>query len=185
MYQTFPNNTSGFSWTLEPGTDNGILFDQAQQPGEMMGMRPMFNTPTTFFSVDTGLSMGGGNDIDMSNLRMQFGGTEIDVGSGSGHAALVPLVSDITLLAAGENGWMLNPDGSCHLIYHTRGTCADCELAMHLYGMAAVPLPRRSILCWRGSRYLQGQATATVLEMLTNSLCYRPGRSGMLINWFS
>ena len=150
MFHAFPDNTSGFSWTLGPGADYGIQFGQAQNSGDMTGIRLMFNQNTSFFSTGTGISIDNSNVIDMSNLRMWQSGDVIDVGSGSGFSTLVPLVADISLLAAGENGWMLNTDSSYHLIYNTRGTCDTCNLTMHLYGMAVVPVPPALLLFTSG-----------------------------------
>ena len=150
MSQIFPGNTAGFSWSLGSGSDNGILFGQAQNAGEMLSIRPMFNQPTTFYSEGSGLTIDNLNVIDMSNLRMQHASTIIDVGSGSGFNTLVNRVSDITLLTQGENGWMLNQDGSYYLIYNTRGTCDSCNLALHLYGTAVVPVPPAILLFCSG-----------------------------------
>ena len=141
MSQTFPDNASGFSWTLGPGTSNGVLLGQTQSPGTMTGIRPMFNQSTSFYSTATGITIDSADVIDMSNLLMLHAGTVINVGSGSGFNTLVSRVSDINLLSAGENGWMLNSEGSYYLIYNTRGTCDACNITMHLYGTAVVPAP--------------------------------------------
>ena len=103
----------------------------------------MFNQSTSFYSTAGGITIDSADVIDMSNLLMLHAGTVIDVGSGSGSGfnTLVSRVSYINLLSAGENGWMLNADGSYHLIYNTRGTCDTCSLTMHLYGFAVVPVP--------------------------------------------
>ena len=150
MFHIFPGNTTGHSWTLGPGTDGGILFDQAQDVGEMMGIRFMFNQQTTFFSVGSGLAINGSEVVNMDNLRMWQASNVIDVGSGSGFDTLVPKVSDIGLLLPGENGWMMNTDNSYHLIYNTRGTCADCKLMLHLYGNIVAPIPPAVLLFLSG-----------------------------------
>lgn len=132
----FPGNANGFMWSIMGGSNGGILFGQAQEIPGMASVRPMFNQPTTFFSVGAGVSINEAKTINMANLRMKHAGEIIDVGSGSGYVTLVPLVNDITALNEGENGWMINPDGSYHLIYNTRGTCVDCTLKIHLTGMS-------------------------------------------------
>lgn len=134
----FPGNENGFMWSMEGGTDGGILFNHAQDISVMMTVRAMFDQPTTFFSIGTGISIDESNTIDMANLRMWHGGVIIDVGSGSGFNTLIPVVNDVTLLAAGENGWMTNQNGSYHLIYNTKGTCLDCNLKLHLTGTSVL-----------------------------------------------
>ncbi len=151
MSHLFPSNTTPFSWTLGPGSDGGVVFDRPQNPGAMMGIRLMFNQPTTFYSVGSGLSIDNSNVIDMANLRMKQSSTIIDVGSGSGFDTLGPRVSDISLLLPGANGWSLNQDGTYFLIYNTRGTCDTCNLTLHLYGTALVPIPPALLLFLSGS----------------------------------
>ncbi|HHH44107.1 MAG TPA: hypothetical protein ENK49_08215 [Gammaproteobacteria bacterium] len=130
----FPQAGSPHSWRLHPGTDGGILLGQAQPSGSLTAEFLMFNIPTTIFSVGNGITLNANEDINMDNLRKLAGQTVTDLGSGSGADPIVPLVPDITALAAGENGWQLNADGSYHIIYNTQGSCADCEMIIHFYG---------------------------------------------------
>lgn len=142
MSNRFPANTSGHSWTLGPGTDGGIVFGQSQDVGAMTGVRPMFNIPTAIYSINAGLGISQDGTIDMANVRMWHGGEIINIGDAQGYSSLIPRVADLGLLGALENGWTLDQQsGIYHLLYHTVGTCADCELTVHLTGMAAVPLP--------------------------------------------
>lgn len=134
MHNIFPENTSGHSWTLEPGTDGGFSFGWAQSPGELTNFRAMYNVPTSFFSVNNGITVDEADNIDMSNLRMWRASVVTDVGAGSGYDTLVPRVASIQALSAETNGWVLNPDDTYHIIYHTRGTCVDCRLILHFYG---------------------------------------------------
>ena len=151
MSHVFAGNASGFSWALAPGTDGGVLFNQAQAPRRMMSVRPMFNQPTTFFSVGSGLAIDNSGVIDMANLRLKHSSTIFDLGTGSGFDTFVPRVSDVSLLLPGANGWMLNPNGSYYLIYNTHGVCDGCNLALHLYGVAQVPIPSALMLFFSGA----------------------------------
>lgn len=152
----FPTNTNYFSWNFGGGTDGGVIFGQPQSFGALTDIFIMFNQPAAFYSVGNGLSIDINNTIDMSNLRMKQAGNIIDVGSGSGFNTLVPYVADLSLLAAGENGWSINSAGAYHLFYNTRGTCLDCEMTVHLYGKAVVPIPATVWLFGSGLLMLTG-----------------------------
>lgn len=136
----FPANDY-FSWNFGGGTDGGIIFNQSQNYRSMTDVITMFNQPTGFYSVNSGLTIDSNNTIDMSSLRMRHAGDVIDIGSGSGFDALIPYLQDISLLVAGNNGWSIDSGGAYHLFYNTKGTCVGCEMTIHLYGMAAVPVP--------------------------------------------
>ncbi|VAW68718.1 hypothetical protein MNBD_GAMMA09-1863 [hydrothermal vent metagenome] len=137
----FPSNAGYFSWNFGGGTDGGIIFDQPQAFREMTDVFVMFNQPAGFFSINSGLSIGPDKTIDMSNLRMTQGGNIIDIGSGSGFDTLVPYFDDFSLRSPDQNGWSMDVSGAYHLFYNTRGTCAGCEMTIHLYGSAVVPVP--------------------------------------------
>jgi hypothetical protein len=132
----FPAATIWHSWRLHPGFDGGILFESEQPPEFLTSRFLMFNIPTTIFSAGNGLTLAGNEDIDMRNLRKKSGQTINDLGSGGGINPIVPLVQDVTTLAAGENGWQLNVDGTYHLVYNTAGNCSGCEMVLHFYGSA-------------------------------------------------
>lgn len=135
----FPANDY-FSWRFGGGTDGGVIFDQPQEYTSMTDVFTMFNQPAGFYSVANGLTIDSNNTIDMSNIRMRHAGDVIDIGSGSGFDTLVPFLTDISLLGAGDNGWSIDTDGAYHLFYNTSGICVDCEMTIHFYG-AAVPVP--------------------------------------------
>lgn len=101
----------------------------------------MFSQPGGFYSVDSGITIAADQTINMANLRMWHAGSIIDIGSGSGYSTLVPYYDDMSLLNSAENGWSIGAGGIYHLFYNTRGTCVDCEMTIHLYGTAIVPLP--------------------------------------------
>jgi hypothetical protein len=120
----------------------GIVFDTEQPMGEMGGWYTMYNQPAVLFSATGGITMDANNTIDMSNLRLSQAGTVVDLGSGSGYDTLVPLVSDISLLGVGQNGWMINPNGTYYLVYNSVGLGPTTASTIHLYGsVVAVPLP--------------------------------------------
>lgn len=135
MSHTFAGNTSGFSWTLGPGTDGGILLWRGQPTaGEMIGVRPMFNQPTTFYTVNEGITVDAAGTLNVANLRMQHRGDVYDVGGGSGFDTSVGLIANVGTLADGVNGWQLNTDGSYHIIYNTTSICPGCKLKLHFFG---------------------------------------------------
>lgn len=137
----FPANEGYFSWNFGGGSEGGVIFGESQLYTEMTDVFVMFNQGTGFYSVNDGISIGLNNTIDMSNLRMRHAGIVIDIGSGSGYDTLVPYLDDISLLGVNQNGWSMDGTGSYHLFYNTRGTCIDCEMTIHLYGSAVVPVP--------------------------------------------
>jgi hypothetical protein len=132
----------GHSWMFGPGSMGGIVFGTEQPQGQMGGWYTMYNQPAVLFSVTGGITIDANNTIDMSNLRLKQAGTVFDLGSGSGYNTLVPLVSDISLLGAGQNGWMINPNGTYYLTYNSVGLGPTTTSTVHLYGsVATVPLP--------------------------------------------
>lgn len=139
----FPDNEEYFSWKLGGGSDGGIIFDQSQAFTEMTDTTIMFNQPTGFFSVNSGISIDQNMTIDMSNLRLFHGGDIFDVGSGagSGFDALIPLINDINSLAANQNGWAIDEFGNYELFYNTRGICDGCTMQVYLTGTSVVPVP--------------------------------------------
>jgi len=137
----YPEGAGYHSWNFGGGKDGGVIFGQPQAFTEMTDVFTMFNQPTGFYSVGSGLSIDLNNRIDMSNLRMWHAAEITDVGSGSGFDTFVPYLTDITLLGAGENGWSIDSSGAYHLFYNTAGICAGCEMTIHLYGTAVVPVP--------------------------------------------
>lgn len=137
----------GHSWMFGPGSMGGIVFGVEQSMGQMGGWFTMYNQPAVLFSAPGGIGIDANNTIDMSNLRLSQAWTEFDLGSGSGYGTFVPLVSDISLLAAGENGWMINPDGTYYLVYHSVGLGSTTTSAVHLYGsVLETPLPGALLL---------------------------------------
>lgn len=132
----FPSASTWHSWRLHPGTDAGIRFQTSQAYGALTSEFLMFNVPTALFSDGNGITLDNNERINMDMLRKKSGKTVLDLGSGSGVEPLVPLVNDVTMLAAGQNGWQTNNDGSYHLIYNTVGNCAGCQMIIHLYGTA-------------------------------------------------
>ncbi|WP_372521443.1 hypothetical protein [Sulfuricaulis sp.] len=132
----------GHSWMFGPGSMGGIVFGTEQPMGEMGGWYIMYNQPAILFSAAGGITIDSNNTIDMSNLLFSQAGTVYDLGSGSGYNTLVPLVSDISFLGAGQNGWMINPDGTYYLIYNSIGLGPTSTSTVHLYGsVVAIPLP--------------------------------------------
>ena len=154
----FPSSSGYQSWNFGGGSDGGIILDQSQGYTKMTDVFIMFNQPTGFYSVNTGLSIDSNNTIDMSNLRMRHAGEVIDIGSGSGFDTLVPYVNDLSLLGEVENGWSIDSDGMYNLFYNTRGICAGCGMTIHLYGAAVVPLPAATWLFGSGLIGLIGVA---------------------------
>lgn len=137
----------GHSWMFGPGSMGGIVFGAEQTMGQMGGWYTMYNQPAVLFSAAGGIGIDANNTIDMSNLRLSQAGTVYDLGSGSGYDTFVPLVSDISLLTAGANGWMINPDGTYYLVYHTAGLGPTTTSTVHLYGsVLAAPLPGTLVL---------------------------------------
>ncbi len=137
----------GHSWMFGPGSMGGIVFGAEQMMGQMGGWYTMYNQPAVLFSAAGGISIDANNIIDMSNLRLSQAGIVIDLGAGSGYDTFVPLVSDLSLLAAGVNGWMINPDGTYYLVYHTAGLGPTTTSTVHLYGsVLAAPLPGALLL---------------------------------------
>ena len=137
----FSSSHEPFSWLIGGGTENGIIFNEAQSYGELTGELIMFNQPTAFYSVGSGISISQNNTINMSNLRMSQSGEIINIGSGSGYSTLVPYVDDLLLLGLGENGWSIDTNNVYHLFYNTSGTCLECEMTIHLTGTTTVPVP--------------------------------------------
>ncbi|MBI3778771.1 MAG: hypothetical protein HY274_07660 [Gammaproteobacteria bacterium] len=132
----------GHSWMFGPGSMGGIVFGTEQPMGEMGGWYTMYNQPAVLFSAPGGITIDANNTIDMSNLRLSQAWTVIDLGSGSGYDTFVPLVSDISLLGVGQNGWMINPNGTYFLVYHSVGLGTTTTSTIHLYGsVVPVPLP--------------------------------------------
>ena len=137
----FPDNAEYFSWQLGGGSDGGIIFDQSQAFTAMTDTTIMFNQPTGFLSINSGISIDQNMTIDMSNLRLFHGGTIFDVGSGSGFDALIPLINDINSLTANQNGWAIDEFGNYELFYNTRGICDGCTMQVYLTGTSVVPIP--------------------------------------------
>lgn len=138
-----------FSFFYGPGTDGGVVFGKTQDYGDAQGVAgqmsswfQMLTRDSWLYSVQGGISIAGDYTVDMSNLRLLWGGKVVDLSAG-GVNTLVPLVPDITALGQGENGWMINSDGTYHLVYYnsTLGACGvGCATAIHLYGtMQFVP----------------------------------------------
>jgi len=148
-----------FSWMYGPGTNGGVVFGRPQAygtshgAGEMSSWFLMLTRDSWLYSTRAGISIDSNNTIDMSNLALFWSGSTVDLGV-NGVNPLVPLVPDIALLAPGDNGWMINTDGSYHLIYYnsTVGACGvGCATAIHLYGsVQSVPLPGTSSLLGSG-----------------------------------
>jgi len=156
----FPDNAEYFSWQLGGGSDGGIIFDQSQAFTAMTDTTIMFNQPTGFFSVNSGISINQNMTIDMSNLRLFHGGTIFDVGSGAGAGfdALIPLISDINSLTANQNGWAIDEFGNYELFYNTRGICDGCTMQVYLSGVSVVPVPAAVWLFGSGLIGLMGFA---------------------------
>jgi len=131
----FPSATVWHSWRLHPGTDDGILFGSAQPPETLTSEFLMFNVPTAIYSTGNGVTLDEYETVNFDSLHRLHGNTDYDLGSNSGANPNIPLVSDITQLQPGENGWQSNPDCTYHLIYNTAGNCAGCEMMIHFYGM--------------------------------------------------
>jgi len=153
----FPGAGSSHSWRLHPGSDGGILFGLPQPSGSLTAEFLMFNIPTTIFSVGSGVTVNANEDINMDNLRKLAGQNVTDLGSATGANPVVPLVPDITALAAGENGWQLNADDTYHVIYNTQGSCADCEMILHFYG---------NIIPVTADGDINGDGNATITDVL-------------------
>ena len=130
----FPAATTWHSWRLHPGTNGGILFGSAQPSGALTAEFLMFNISTTIYSTGNGVTIDANETVNFDNLRRLHGNTVYDLGSGTGADPVIPLVPDVTQLLPGENGWQINPDGTCHVIYNTAGNCAGCEMLLHFYG---------------------------------------------------
>lgn len=140
-------SSPGHSWMFGPGSMGGIVFGAEQAKGQMGGWYTMYNQPAVLFSAAGGITIDASNTIDMSNLRLSQAGTVYDLGAGSGYDTSVPLVSDISLVVAGANGWMRNPDGTYYLVYHSAGLGTTTTSTVHLYGsVLAAPLPGALIL---------------------------------------
>lgn len=138
----YPGTTSGHSWTLAPGTDEGILLGQAQPNHDITANRLMYNMPSWLYSVGNGITINEDESINFQNLRLYWGGTILDLGNAPGYTAAIPRLTDFSELSATSNGWVLENDGIYSLIFHTAGLCDGCELTIHLYGTAQpVPLP--------------------------------------------
>ncbi len=138
----YPDNTIPHSWTQAPGTDGGILIDQAQpNKGEITATRLMYNLNSWLYSVGSGVTVNPlDNSLNFLNLRMNWGGTILDLGNAPGTNPIVPLVADINTLSGTDNGWQWLSDNSYQLLYHSAGLCDGCQLTIHLYG-SVVPVP--------------------------------------------
>lgn len=138
----YPGNTVPHSWTQAPGTDGGILIGQAQpNTGEITSVRPMYNQNAWLYSVGNGVTVNPVDDsVNFQNLRMDWGGTILDLGNAPGTNPIVPLVADINSLSGTDNGWQWLGDNSYQLLYHSAGLCDGCQLTIHLYGNV-VPVP--------------------------------------------
>lgn len=153
-----------FTWFYGPGSDGGVVFDQAQghppyddgqgggtlygSPGELTGQFIFLNEPSVFYSVGAGLQLDAQNRIDMRNLRLFRGTTEYDVGIGVNGDAWVPRVADVTALGDRENGWSIAADGSYRLIYHTEWLGGP--MAVHFAG-AVIEAPPLVAAAWPGA----------------------------------
>jgi hypothetical protein len=148
----YPDNTGPHSWTQAPGTDGGILTDQAQSnKGEITAPRPMYNINSWLYSVGNGVTINPlNNSLDFQNLRMNWGGTILDLGNAPGTNPVVPLVADINTLSGTDNGWQRLSDNTYQLLYHSAGLCDGCQLAIHLYG-SVVPVPIPAAIWMFGS----------------------------------
>lgn len=133
------------SWTYGPGADGGVLFGVPQEytyvppDDRLSGVSSwfvMYNNDAVLFSVNNGITIDSASTIDMANLRMLWGPYTMNYGSGAGTSTLIPLVPDVATLGPEESGWMINPDGSYHLIYQAgSGTCGTaCATTIHFYG---------------------------------------------------
>ena len=137
-----------FSWFYGPGTDGGIIFGQPQshppyddgagggivngQAAELSDVTVFLSEYAVFFSRNNGIEIDAGHAIDMSNLSIFRGMEEIDIGSGVGGNAFVPLGPDILALQARQSGWQINGDGSYQLIFHT--TYLGQPMAVYMTG---------------------------------------------------
>ena len=145
----YPGNDGSHIWELAAGTDGGILLGQGQPvKGELTEVRPMYNLKSWLYTVSDGIKFNGDSSLDFSNLRMDWGGTILDLGTAPGFDPLVPLISDITQLSGNQNGYVIYADNSYDLIYHSAGLCDGCILTVHFHGMA-LPVPEaQTLMLW-------------------------------------
>ncbi|MEW6330268.1 MAG: hypothetical protein AB1560_02305 [Pseudomonadota bacterium] len=157
----FPANTVPHSWTQAPGTDGGILIGQAQpNTGEITAPRPMYNQDSWLYSVGNGVTVNSVDGaLNFQDMRMYWGGTILDLGNAPGTNPIIPLVADINALSGTENGWQWLSDNSYQLLYHSVGSCSECQLTIHLYGsVVPVPIPAAAWLFGFGLMGLLGLA---------------------------
>ena len=145
----YPDNSVSHIWELAAGTDGGILLGQGQPgKGELTEVRPMYNLNSWLYTVADGIKLNGDSSLDFSNLRMDWGGTILDLGTAPGFDPLVPLISDITQLSGNQNGYAIYSDNSYDLIYHSAGLCDGCILTVHFHGNA-LPVPEpQAFMLW-------------------------------------
>ncbi len=185
----FPDASISHSWRLHPGSDGGIVLANAQPYGALTAEFLMFNVNTALYSTEVGITIDSSETVNLDKLIRQAGNNVFSLGSASGANPLVPLVQDITLLAPGENGWQLNPDGSYHLIFNTVGTCPDCDMKIHFYG-SAIPLNADGDVNIDGNvditdvllaeRYLHGLTTLTPEQLAHGDLSPSGQGNGIL-----